>query len=493
MNSSKIAAHKNNCFGSLLICLGCTALIACCAMFSNLAAAKPTAPNIIYILADDLGYGDVGVYGQTKLKTPYIDSLAKQGIKFTQHYSGSTVCGPSRASLITGLHSGHSPIRGNPKWTASGKAVSLKKQDLTIAEMLKSAGYQTAAIGKWGLSESQEVGDYEIDPAMPNQQGFDYFFGYKYHVDAHFYYWNKLWKNNTPYYLTANVPKENKGQYTHDLFTQEALSYVGNVNPDKPFFLYLAYTIPHAPLTVPEDSQLEYRDLGWPKRKMNTKGHYKHDAEGNVSYAGMITRMDRDIGKLVELLKRKGLDKNTLVIFTSDNGPDSAQNWFNSNGDLKGKKRDLYEGGIRVPMVAYWPETIAPMSESQHISAFWDVMPTFCQLAGADQCPKTDGISFVPTLLGKTKQQQQHKYLYWEFNERKGPIQAVRAGNWKLLRMLDKAPELYDLSQDIGETTNVASANPNIAKRLESYMDSARSEHKEFPLRQMIHANKRNK
>ncbi|PKI16670.1 arylsulfatase [Colwellia sp. 12G3] len=447
-------------------------------------------PNIIYIMADDMGYGDLGVYGQDKIKTPNIDKLAGDGMRFTQHYAGATVCGPSRASLLTGLHGGHSPIRGNPGWTNSGGVVDLKPTDITIAQMLKTNGYKTAVIGKWGLAESKETetkeaGEGDWLSAMPLQQGFDYFFGLKGHLAAHYYYWHRLFENNTPFELKDNDHMNNKGIYTHDLFTEKAIDYVKEQSSEQPFFLYLAYTIPHLALTVPNDSKEQYLDLGWPKRMMNTQGHYRNDPEGNTTYAGMVSRMDNDIGKLMEALKQQGLDENTLVIFTSDNGHEYDKGFFNSNGPLKGSKRDLYEGGIRIPFIAKWPGKIKANTSSDHISAFWDMMPTFCDLAGAKNCPVTDGISISNTLLGQNEQQQ-HEYLYWEFNESRGPLQALRNDNWKLVKRYNKPIELYDLSKDIGELNNLAADYPEVVKVLLAKVDSARTYHPEFTLKKLV-------
>lgn len=451
----------------------------------SLAEQSTKQPNIIYILADDLGIGDIEPYGQDKIKTPNLTQMAQEGIRFTQHYAGSTVCGPSRAVLMTGLHTGHGPIRGNPLWTASGKPVSLKAEDITIAEMLKEAGYTTAAIGKWGLSEDTTIPDHVIDPAMPNQQGFDYFFGYKFHTDAHSHYWNKMWKNNSPYYLSSNDPEKATGQFIHDLFTQEALSYLNNARQEKPFFLYLAYTLPHLPISVPDDSKEQYKGLGWPVHKMNRTGHYKNDLDRNLAYAGMVSRMDRDIGELFATLKRKGLDKNTLVIFASDNGPVLGNGFFDSNGAFKGRKRDLYDGGVRVPMIVRWPGMVKANTESNHISAFWDIMPTFCELAKSSSCPKNDGLSMLPTLLGQPEKQKEHDYLYWEFNERQGPVQAVRSGDWKVVKRYKKKPELYNIVNDLGEKKNLWDKHPEIAKRLMNYLQTTRTEHSEFPLKKM--------
>ncbi len=440
-----------------------------------------TKPNIIYILADDLGYGDIGAYGQEKIKTPYLDQMAKQGMLFTQHYAAAPVCGPSRASLITGLHSGHSPIRGNPKWTRTGEPVDLKAENVTVAEVLQQAGYRTGAIGKWGLAEADDPVN-GAHTAMPLQQGFDYFYGYKTHVAAHHYYWDKMYRNNDISIIEGNDYLNNKGTYTHDILTQEALSFIKDKKEDKPFFLYLAYTIPHLAVTVPDDSKEAYKNLGWPKRELNTKGHYRNDSEGNVAYAGMVSRLDRDIGSLLNTLKEQGLSENTLVVFTSDHGHEFDRGFFNSNGPLRGRKRDLYEGGIRAPFIAWWPETIEENKTSDHIFASWDLMATVCELAQVKKCQPSDGISYVPSLLGQSQKQAKHEYLYWEFNEKQGPIQAVREGDWKLVRFQGKAPELYNLKVDIGEENDVADKHPDQVSRMTGLLAQAHVDHPEFPL-----------
>jgi len=444
--------------------------------------AAPERPNIILIVADDLGYGDVGSYGQSKIRTPVLDQLAAEGIRFTNFYAGSTVCAPSRASLLTGLHSGHSPVRENPRWTKSGHPVDFGLEDHLFSEVLQDAGYSTAIIGKWGMAEDKRVEDLASNPAMPLQQGFDYFFGHRHHADAHHYYWSKLYENNDVYLLEGNDYETNTGQYTHDIFTEKALEYIDGQAGEKPFLLYLAYTIPHKAITVPNDSKEPYLELGWPERNMNTEGHYKHDAEGNTAFAGMVSRMDRDIGRIRKLLEEKGIDENTLILFTSDNGHEYDDGFFDSNGPLRGMKRDLYEGGIRVPTIAWWPGHVPSNTVSSHVGAFWDVLPTFCELATDAECPASDGVSFLPTLLGSKENQEQHEFLYWEFNESRGPIQAVRSADWKLVRFFGEPPELYDLSTDIGEENDVAERYPDVVQRLMALIKSARVEHPEFPL-----------
>jgi arylsulfatase A-like enzyme len=439
-------------------------------------------PNIILIVADDLGYGDLGSYGQSKVRTPVLDQLATEGIRFTDFYAGSTVCAPSRASLLTGLHTGHSPVRENPRWTRSGHPVDFSAKDRLFSEILQDAGYATAMIGKWGMAEDKRIADLATNPAMPLQQGFDYFFGYRHHSDAHHYYWHELYEDNEVYLLEGNDHETSTGQYTHDLFTEKALEYIDGQTDEKPFLLYLAYTIPHMAITVPADSKKPYLDLGWTERELNTQGHYKHDPEGNTAFAGMVSRMDRDIGRVKMLLEEKDIDDNTLILFTSDNGHEYDDGFFDSNGPLRGMKRDLYEGGVRVPTIAWWPGTVSANAVSSHIGAFWDVLPTFCELAEAKECRASDGVSFLPTLLGNATEQKQHEYLYWEFNERQGPVQALRSGDWKLIRFLGEQPELYDLRSDIGEEHDVAQKNPDVVSHLTALLDSARVEHPEFPL-----------
>lgn len=442
---------------------------------------KPAAkPNIIFIMADDLGgYGDIGPYGQTKIKTPNLDELAAQGMVFTNHYAGSTVCMPSRASLLTGYDQGHASVRGNPVWTESGTPVNLKRNEITVATELKKAGYKTAVIGKWGgLSEGVDKEN------MPSEHGFDYFLGYKEHRHAHHYYWDTLYRNSEAFILKDNNFALKQGKYTHDVFVNEALSYVEN-EKENPFFLYLALTIPHLELTVPEESKKPYQNLGWPERKMNTKGHYKNDKEGNTTYAGMVSRMDRDLGKLFDKLKELGIEDNTIIFFTSDNGPEyeKKDRFFNSNGALKGGKRDLYEGGIRIPFIAKYPGKIPAGSTSTHVSAFWDFLPTVCEFVGVRPTKKDiNGISFAPELLGNSKAQQKHDYLYWEFNEKQGPIQAIRQNNWKLVWKLEGSPELYNLSTDIGETKNLALEEAEKLNEMLALLKTARTEHAEFPL-----------
>jgi arylsulfatase A-like enzyme len=431
------------------------------------AAEQPPQPNIIFILADDLGYGGLSCFGQEKVPTPQIDRLAAEGMRFTDFYAGSTVCAPSRCVLMTGMHTGRCWIRGNSSKKVDER-VPLRPTDVTVSELLKKAGYTTALIGKWGLGEPDTTG-------IPNRKGFDYFFGYLNQRHAHDYYPDYLWRNQEKVALTGNLERKRQ-QYSHDLFTQEALEFVEK-NKSGPFFLYLALTIPHAHnarqrdegmgMEVPDYGPYDSRD--W---TVNQKGH-----------AAMIDRMDRDIGLLMAKLDELGIGDNTLVMFTSDNGPHREggydPDFFDSSGPLRGIKRDLYEGGIRVPTVARWPARIKPGQVNREPLAFWDVLPTLTEIAGASP-PDTDGISFLPALLGK--EQKSHEYLYWEFHE--GTFaQAVRMGRYKGLRKNMGPLELYDLESDIGEQRNVAHRHPGIVDRTEKIMAAARTDSEHWPVR----------
>lgn len=440
---------------------------------NGIISAQSEKPNIIYIMADDLGYGDLGCYGQTKIKTPEIDKMARGGMLFTQHYAGSTVCMPSRAVLLTGKHTGHASVRGNPLTTATGNPVNLPKSEITVADQLKKAGYNTAIIGKWGLSEGTFAN-------MPSEHGFDYFFGYKDHSHAHHYYYDKLYRNKTVVRLEENNPRTKQGQYVHDLLTEEAMNYIKE-QKENPFFLYLSFTIPHLEMTVPQDSKKPYMKLGWPERKMEM-GHYRNDQEGNTTYAGMVSRMDGDVGKILDLLRKLEIDDNTLVIFTSDNGHQYDTGFFDSNGPLRGKKRDLYEGGIRVPFIAWWPGKVKEGTATNHISAFWDFLPTASDLAGVESPENIDGLSYLPTLLGQESHQEDHEYLYWEFNEG-AARQALRKGYWKLVKYSQKPYELYNLVTDIEEENDLSKKYPEKLEELKRIARNARTEHPAFPLK----------
>ena len=419
-------------------------------------------PNIIFILADDLGYGDVGCYGQKRIKTPALDRLASEGVRFTQCYAGSTVCAPSRCALMTGFHTGHARIRGNAR-------VPLLPEDVTVAEMLKGAGYATGIVGKWGLGEPDTTG-------TPTKQGFDCWFGYLNQGHAHDYYPDYLWRNEQRVEIAENAPGK-KGAYSHDLFTQEALDFIRRAQ-DTPFFLYLAYTIPHANNELGRDTG---NGMEVPDSKPYSRESWPQVEKG---YAAMVTRMDRDIGKVVALLKALGIDDDTVIFFTSDNGPhrEGGHNpeFFNDSGPLRGIKRDLYEGGIRVPMIARWPWRIKGGTVSDQVWAFWDFLPTAAEIAGVEPPAGLDGISMLPGLLGK--RQRTAPYLYWEFFEG-GFQQAVRMGDWKAVRRPPfSGIELYDLAHDLAEGRNVAPEHAEIVARIAGIMAQARTDSPDFPV-----------
>ena len=448
----------------------CTILTtAFCGLHVSRVAATER-PNIIFILADDLGYGDLGCYGQQQIRTPHLDRLASEGMRFTRFYAGSTVCAPSRCTLMTGLHTGHCLIRGN-------RRVDLRDKDYTVAEMLQGAGYKTGMFGKWGLGS-------EGGPGLPNRQGFDAFFGYLDQSHAHNYYPTFLIRGTERELLDNVVPRPGKqGQgvasekktYSHDLIMEEALRFVDQ-NHDKPFFLYLPVTIPHANNEA-GDAGMEvpdlgiYADRGWPEPE---KGR-----------AAMVTYLDQDVGRLMQKLKDLNIDDRTIVFFSSDNGPHneggSNSEFFNSSGSLRGSKRYLYEGGIRVPLIVRWPGKIAADSQSDHVGAFWDFLPTAADLAGIQPPKGMDGLSFAPTLLGKG-QQKEHDHLYWEFHEH-GKIQALLIENHKALRGLGKEVILYNLNDDPRETKDIASTRPDLVKRVEQIFTQERSPSDEWPLR----------
>jgi arylsulfatase A len=437
-------------------------------------------PNIVLILADDLGYGDLSCYGQTKFQTPNIDKLAREGMVFTQHYSGSTVCAPSRSALMTGQHTGHTPVRGNFEVEPEGQW-ALPDSCMTMAEILKDAGYITGCFGKWGLGFPGSQGD-------PNNQGFDEFFGYNCQRLAHHYYPYYLWHNQEKYVLGANAGGKNV-TYAPDVIHKAALEFMEN-NKDTSFFLYYPSTIPHAELFAPEEYMAMFRGKFGPEKAFKgvdygeeyRKGPYGSQPEGRTAFVAMVTLLDTQVGEIVKKLKNLGIAENTVVIFSSDNGPHheggADPEYFNSNGQLRGLKRDLYEGGIRVPMIARWPGKIITGSTTNHISAFWDILPTVAEIAGGIPPDNIDGISFLPTLTN-SDEQKEHEYLYWEFHEKDGRT-AIRKGNWKavrynVLKEPDAPVELYDLSKDIGEQNNVAAKHLEIASELTELMKKART------------------
>jgi arylsulfatase A len=462
-------------------------------LFASLAAtACQTAqktkslPDIIFILADDLGYGDLSCYGQQKFSTPNIDRIAQQGMLFRQHYTGCTVSAPSRSCLMTGLHTGHTPIRGNKGWEPEGQW-PLPASSLTVAEMLKAGGYATGAFGKWGLGYIDTEGD-------PNSQGFDEFFGYNCQSLAHNYYPDHLWHNHQKILLHENDVGK-KGIYSADIIHKAALNFM-EANRDKPFFLFYATTIPHAELIAKDEYMNIFRGKFEPEKSYIgvdsgptfRLGPYGSQPESHAAFAAMVKQLDDYVGDLMKKLAELGIDKNTIVIFASDNGPHleggGDPDYFDSNGLLRGYKRDLYEGGVRTPMLVMWPGKIKAGSTTDHISAFWDIMPSLSEITGIKTPENIDGISFLPTLLGK-KKQAEHEYLYWEFHEQGGKM-AVRMGNWKAVKLnIDKNPqgpvELYDLSSDIGETTNIAVMHPDVIKKLDKIMKEAHTPSEVFP------------
>jgi len=424
------------------------------------AVLHAAPPNILFILADDLGPGDLGCYGQKKILTPNIDRLAGEGMRFTQMYAGAPVCSSSRCSLMTGMHNGNNRIRDNVP-----HGIFLRDEDITVAEVLRTAGYRTGAIGKWGLGVHGSQG-------KPNDQGFDEFYGHQDQDQAHFYYPDHLWDNDRVVLLPGNRG-ERKQQYTHDLFTERALKFISGSH-EKPFFLYLAYTLPHwsdYPMQsdqsqiVPSDAP--YTDRDWPQVEKN--------------YAAMVTMIDRDVGRLMESLEKQGIANNTLVISTSDNGPSAEAKhrpaFFNSAAGLRGTKRDVYEGGIRVPMIARWPEHVPAGAVSDAPWAFWDVLPTLAEAAGTKVTHRIDGHSMLPALRGEKA--PQHEYLYWDYGHTRGEYkQAARFGDWKAVRNGSDQPiELYDLKSDSIEAKNIAAQHPDELKRAENILTTAVTPH----------------
>ncbi len=436
-------------------------------------------PNIIFIMADDLGYGHLGCYGQTIIQTPNIDQLAKEGMSFSQSYAGCTVCAPSRATLMTGLHSGHISVRGN------GGGVSLQEKDVTVAQLLKQAGYVTGLFGKWGLGEAGTVG-------VPNRKGFDEFFGYLHQLHAQFYYPEFLWENETKYLIPENTNMQRK-VYSPDLILKRSMDFIRR-HANAPFFLYLPLTLPHHEFIVPKEALKMYSGKFDENPIPHWRDGYALPQEPKATFAAMVSYMDKGFGNLMKLLHELNLEKDTIVIFTSDNGaangPLENAEFFHANGPLRGYKRDLYEGGIRVPMIVRWPEYIRPSSSSNQITYFPDMMPTLLELAGVKEQlpPNIDGISIVPTLLKKGRQRE-HKSLYWEkaMYNRVPPYgrmheslkQAVRMGKWKAVKNSPDAKiELYDLTKDLREKNNVADEYPKIVQEMEKIMEAS---HRDAP------------
>jgi arylsulfatase A len=448
------------------------------------ATTASTRPNIVFILADDLGYGDLSCYGQTNFRTPRLDQMAREGLRFTQHYAGSTVCAPSRACLLSGQHTGHVHQRVNGQI-----AFRPDPQDITIARLLKDAGYHTAMIGKSGLSGRTP------NLLHPNEKGFDHFFGFVSHGEAHRHYPETLIRNGELVRYLTNHGIEGE-HYASDLFLAETLAYLDQraaTRGDQPFFLHLAFTPPHADLAAPAKWREPF--LNRFDEKPLSHGNYRAESHPKATFAGMVTCIDDAVGQVLDRLELLGLDKNTVVFFASDNGAMSEGGWsrdnFRSSGLLRGGKRDMYEGGIRVPLIARWPGRITP-GVSDHISAFWDLVPTACELAGITPPADTDGISYAPTLLGRADKQQAHDFLYWEFYEQGGK-QAVREGRWKAIRLNALDPnaatiELYDLETDLGEEKDVAQEHADVVDRLSKRMQEAHVDSGELTFPWPVHS-----
>ncbi len=433
----------------------------CQSEFASAGSAAKKRPNIIFIMVDDLGWADLGCYGSKAISTPNIDRMASEGIRFTDAYSGCMVCAPARSVLMTGFHTGHTSVRSN----TSG--VPLEDSDITVAEVLKQAGYRCGGFGKWGLGDVRTSG-------VPEKQGFDVFFGYYHQIHAHDYWTDYLWRNSEKIDMTGE--KGSAERYTHYRIFEQTMDFIRQ-NKDRPFFCYAPWTPPHGKFQIPEDEPVwaMYKDKEWPK-------------DAKVA-AAMDTMVDRHVGELLGLLKELGIDERTVVFFCSDNGAAFRfEGVLDSSGPLRGRKRDMYEGGIRVPMIVRWPGKIRAGQVSEHVWYFADVMPTLAELAGAGKYVPggIDGISVVPALLGRAEEQKKHEYLYWEWhlydwskreNVPNGLMQAVRMGKWKAVRhRSDEAFELYDLEKDVGEENNLAGQHSGVMRKIEAYIKRTRVE-----------------
>lgn len=469
------------------------------------ASKEYNKPNIILIMADDLGYNELGCYGQEIIKTPNIDRLAKEGIRFTQFYAGSPVCAPSRGVLLTGMHTGHAYVRDNYELGGytdgeEGGQLPLKEGTITIGSLLKQQGYVTAAIGKWGLGGPDSEG-------VPNKQGFDYFYGYLCQKQAHNYYPSHLWENENwdslknDFFMahqkfsgdltdTMAFDQYIGVDYSQDKMIRKAIDFITE-NKDTSFFLYVPFTVPHLALQIPENdfSLQEYKKQIPDSAYLGNRG-YLPNKYPRATYAAMITRMDREVGRIKNLLFKLGLDENTLIMFTSDNGPTyggiggSDTEFFKSAGNLRGLKGSVYEGGIRVPMIAWWKGKIMPNTITDHVSYFADFFPTLADLVKTTNYPQTDGLSFLPEIQSEGNQKE-HQYLYWEFPSYGGQV-AVRMRDWKGVRQgLKKNPdqpiELYNLKNDVGETTDVSDEFPEIVESIKKILDTSRIQSEYFP------------
>ncbi len=456
-------------------------------LFSRGVRPSPRKPNIVFVLGDDLGYAELGCYGQQRIRTPHIDQIAAEGVRFAQSYSGSPVCAPSRCVLLTGLHTGHAFVRDNREIKPEGQ-LPLPAGTVTLAKLLKDQGYATAAVGKWGLGFPGSEG-------VPERQGFDLFFGYNCQRQAHNYYPKYLWRNEQKIMLEGNDAGLTGKTYAPDLFEAEALDFIRS-HKNRPFFLHFVTTVPHLALQVPQDSLEEYKGK-WDDPPYDGKNGYLPQEYPRATYAAMVTRMDRSVGRIMALLRQLDLDRETMVIVSSDNG--STYNiggydpdFFKGTGPFRSNKGSLYEGGIRVPLIVRWTGQIKPGTTSDHVAAFQDILPTLLDAAdAASRIPAgLDGLSFLPTLLG-IGSQPRHEYLYMEFPAYGGQ-QMVRLGNWKgvrqnLLKDPDAPVELYDLVTDIGEQANLALQNPEIVQKIREIMKTARRPSKEFPFPALDH------
>jgi arylsulfatase A len=466
---------QNRCWLGLAVLAGLTNSVA--------ASSTDEPPNIIFVLADDLGWADLGCYGGTKIRTPSIDRLAAEGLRFTQHYAGNAVCAPSRCCLMTGKHPGHAFIRDNRQVQPGAEGqYPIPGDTITIAKLLKARGYRSGAVGKWGLGPPGSEAD-------PTRQGFDLFFGYNCQGHAHNYYPTYLWRNDERITLDGNDGGRTGQQFSHDLMEAEALSFIRG-HSNEPFFLYVPFTIPHLALQVPDDSLAEYVGK-WDEEPYDGSKGYQPHSTPRAAYAAMVTRMDRSVGRISDLIRELDLDERTIIFFSSDNGPaplhvgGSDSRFFESAGALRGLKGELYEGGIRTPLIARWPRKISPGTTTDIPSAFWDLLPTLCELAGAKVPTDTDGISLVPTLLGE-RIQKRHEFLYWEFPS-SGGQQAVRIGDWKAIRTnLNRKPadiELYNLTADPNEQHNLAAVQPEMVARAERVMREQHTTSAVFPIK----------
>ena len=473
---------------ALMLAGGAMAMASC----SSGQKQNASLPNVVFILADDLGWGDLSCYGQQLFETPNIDRLAQNGLRFTQCYSGTTVSAPSRSCLITGTHSGHTAVRGNREMKPEGQ-FPLPDGAETIFHDLKAAGYTTSAFGKWGLGYIGSTGD-------PKAQGIDRFYGYNCQLLAHSYYPDHLWDDDKRVDLTDNCDEVpyGEGTYSQDLIHGKALEFLEEaVKDDKPFFMWYPTIIPHAELIVPEDSIIQkYRGM-YPEKPFKgtdqgmpgvRHGGYVSQEYPHATFAAMVARLDVYVGQIVDKLKELGVYDNTIIIFSSDNGPHmeggADPDFFNSNGPWRGYKRDVYEGGIRVPMIVAWPNHIKPGTETDFMCSFWDLMPTLRELTGMGETKDLDGVSLLPLWEGR-KGQKEHDYLYFEFQEM-GGRQAVREGAWKLVHMAVRSQnpyyELYNLDTDPGETEDVAELYPEVVERLQGIMREAHIPNPDFPL-----------